>query len=99
LASARTCALASVLAAQAAGVPVASAVRAARVWGKRQLAMERAAGRIAPTTLTPLLRALARLDAPSKGIGRGNVWDELRAVTLALAGKPAMRLATALVER
>lgn len=86
-------ALASVLAARATGTPIASAVRSARVWGKRQAAMERAARRLAPATLTPIARALARLDALSKGIGRGNVWDELRTVALALAGKPAIRFA------
>ncbi len=86
-------ALASVLAATVSGVPAASAVRSARVWGKRQGAMERAARRVTPTALTPLLRALARLDALSKGIGRGNVWDELRAAALVLAGKPATPLA------
>ena len=36
--------------------------------------------------------ALARLDALAKGIGRGNAWDELRAVALTLAGSPALPL-------
>jgi hypothetical protein len=54
--------------------------------------MERAARRLAPGALPPLARALARLDALSKGIGRGNAWDELRTVALALAGKPAIRV-------
>ncbi len=40
-------ALASVLEASAAGTPVSAAVRNARVWGKRQAAMERAARRVA----------------------------------------------------
>ena len=31
-------------------------------------------------------------DALSKGIGRGNVWDELRTVALALAGTPVLPL-------
>jgi hypothetical protein len=35
---------------------------------------------------------LATLDAVSKGIGRGNAWDDLRAIALALAGKPAVPL-------
>jgi DNA polymerase-3 subunit delta len=81
-------ALAAVLDAVSAGTPVASAVRAARVWGKRQAAMERAARRLSAADLPPLLRALGRLDAVSKGIGRGNAWDELAATALALAGKP-----------
>jgi DNA polymerase-3 subunit delta len=85
-------ALAAVLAARASGTPAASALRNARVWGKRQGAMERAARRVHAATLPPLLRALARLDALSKGIGRGNAWDELRTIALHLAGKPPVPL-------
>ena len=81
-------ALASVREAVAAGTPVAVAVRNARVWGKRQAAMERAARRVPPEAIAPLLCALARLDALAKGIGRGNVWDEFRTAALVLAGKP-----------
>jgi len=83
-------ALATVLASTASGVPVAIAVKSARVWGKRQTAIERAARRIAPSAIQPLLLRLARLDALAKGIGRGNVWDQLRDVALALAGRPAL---------
>ncbi len=72
------------------GTPIAVAVRNARVWGKRQAAMERAARRVPPQLVGPLMAALARLDALAKGIGRGNVWDELRSVALTLAGSPAL---------
>jgi DNA polymerase-3 subunit delta len=85
-------ALASVREAIAVGSPVAVALRNARVWGKRQAAMERAARRIPADAIGPLLSALARLDALAKGIGRGSVWDELRTVALALAGTPALPL-------
>ena len=50
--------------------------------------MERAARRVPPEAIAPLLAALARLDALAKGIGRGNVWDELRMAAMMLAGKP-----------
>jgi DNA polymerase III subunit delta len=83
-------ALATVLASTASGMPVAIAVKSARLWGKRQTAIERAARRIAPSAIQPLLLRLARLDALAKGIGRGNVWDQLRDVALALAGRPAL---------
>jgi DNA polymerase-3 subunit delta len=83
-------ALATVLASTASGTPVAVAVKSARVWGKRQTAIERAARRIAPSAIQPLLLRLARLDALAKGIGHGNVWDLLRDVALALAGRPAL---------
>ncbi len=83
-------ALAGVLEAVAGGMSAASAVKAARVWGKRQGALERAARRVKPAAIVPMLRALATLDALSKGIGRGDAWDELRTLACALAGKPVI---------
>ena len=81
-------ALASVLAEAAAGTPIATAVRSARVWGRRQAAMERAARRVDPASLRSMLIGLARLDALAKGIGRGNIWDELSDAALAFCGRP-----------
>lgn len=81
-------ALAAVLAATASGAPLAGAVRTARVWGRRRSAMERAARRVDAATLPALLMRLASLDALAKGIGRGNVWDELAELALALCGRP-----------
>lgn len=86
-------ALASVHAMLAERVPLASALRNARVWGKRQVALERAVARVRAEALPALVTALARLDALVKGLGRGNPWDELAAVALQLAGKPARALA------
>jgi DNA polymerase III subunit delta len=85
-------ALASVLAATAAGAPLQAAVRNAHVWGKRQAALERAARRAKAQSIGPLLAALARLDSLSKGLGRGDPWDDLAAIALAVAGKPAHAL-------
>jgi DNA polymerase-3 subunit delta len=68
-----------------------TAVRNARVWGKRQAALERAARRVKPDAIAPMVRALATLDAVAKGIGRGNAWDDLRTLVLTLAGKQALR--------
>lgn len=81
-------ALAGALIAQANGAQVSAAMRNARVWGKRQAAMERALRRVQPAMLPGLLTRLARLDALAKGIGRGDVWDALRELALALAGHP-----------
>lgn len=92
-------ALAAVQDATASGVPLAAAVRNARVWGKRQGALERAARRVPRASVTPMLRALAGLDALSKGIGRGNAWDELATLALALAGHPALPLVSPLPAR
>jgi DNA polymerase-3 subunit delta len=85
-------ALASISEATASGTPLAAAIRNARVWGKRQAAMEKAARRVKADAIAPMLTALARLDALSKGIGRGNVWDELCTVATALAGAPILPL-------
>jgi DNA polymerase III delta subunit len=68
-------------------------VRGARVWGKRQAALERAVTRVAPPTNASLLVALARLDALAKGIGTGNAWDELETLALMLAGVKSLRAA------
>jgi DNA polymerase III subunit delta len=88
-------ALAALLDSVAAGTPMAAAVRNIRAWGKRQTAFERAARRLDGASVEALLVALARLDALSKGVGRGNVWDELRTVVLALAGRAALPLPSA----
>ncbi len=85
-------ALATVQEAMATGAPASAAIRNVRVWGKRQTAMERAAARIPAAALPAFLRALARLDALSKGLGLGNAWDELRTLALAVAGRPALPL-------
>jgi DNA polymerase-3 subunit delta len=85
-------ALAFVQEAAASGSSVSVAIRNARVWGRRQAPMERAARRLDADSTTALLATLARLDALSKGIGRGSVWDELRATALAMTGSRALPL-------
>ncbi|MEP6656092.1 MAG: DNA polymerase III subunit delta [Betaproteobacteria bacterium] len=79
-------ALAGVLDLVGTGTPLSAALRTARVWGKRQGALERAAHRVQSEAVAPMLRALARLDALGKGLCKGNAWDELRTLALALAG-------------
>ena len=86
-------AIAMVTAMIRSGTPASAAVRNARVWGKRQAALERAVNRIAGSTVASLLVALARLDALAKGIGMGNAWDELETLALTLSGKPLARAA------
>jgi DNA polymerase-3 subunit delta len=65
------------------GVPMMQALRNARVWGKRQKAMEVAADRIDPRRVATLLKTCATLDAQSKGQAAGDAW-------LTLAGLAAM---------
>jgi len=92
-------ALAAIQGATAAGTPLATAIRNARVWGRRQGAMERAARRVDPDSLLLLLRALATLDAVSKGIGQGNAWEDLATIGLTLAGRPVLPLPAAVAVR
>lgn len=86
-------ALAAVHAMTRDGMPMAVALRNARVWGKRQSALERAVRRVTPGTVERLLAGLAMVDALSKGIGRGNAWDELAVLAMELAGTPSRPLA------
>jgi DNA polymerase-3 subunit delta len=81
-------ALASVREAVALGQSLQTAVRGARVWGKRQAALERAARRAAPAHPEQLLRSLAQLDATAKGLGGVDPWDMLISVALELCGRP-----------
>ena len=74
------------------GTPMDAAVRNARVWGKRQRALERAVQRVQAASIPALLTSVATLDAWSKGIGQGNAWDALVNVGLTLAGTPALPL-------
>lgn len=91
-------ALAGVRDAMAQGQSLPTAVRNARVWGKRQSALERAVRRATPGQVERLLRSLAKLDALAKGLGRLDPWDMLISLALDLCGRPvpvdAMDIAT-----
>ena len=86
-------AIAAVQSMASSGTPIAVALRNARVWGKRQAAMERAVRRVSAQALQTMLGALARLDALSKGLGRGNAWDDVAALAMAIAGQPCRPVA------
>lgn len=75
-------ALAAVRDAMAGGQSLQTAVRGARVWGKRQPALERAARRTSPARIERLTHGLAELDALAKGLGARDPWNML--VSLAL---------------
>ena len=81
-------ALAGVRDAMASGQSLQTAVRGARVWGKRQGALERAARRGSPAQIERLLHALAALDALAKGIGQRDPWDVLVSLALDLCARP-----------
>lgn len=86
-----THALLAVAQAVQSGQRTQDALRNARVWGRRQMAMERAARRVDGRTLATLLPALAGLDRISKGIGKGEVWDGTRDYALRFIGTLAER--------
>ena len=67
-------ALGSIFMARREGVPMVQALRNARVWGKRQKAMEVAANQIDPRRIAALLKQCATLDAQSKGQAPGDAW-------------------------
>jgi len=79
-------ALLTIRAATARGVPAQQALRDARVWGERQGPIQQALRRLDPRALEPMLAHAARIDRIAKGVAPGAVWDELRALGLALAG-------------
>ena len=67
-------ALGSIFMSKREGVPMMQALRNARVWGKRQKAMEVAANEIDPRRIAALLKTCATLDAQSKGQAAGDAW-------------------------
>jgi DNA polymerase III subunit delta len=67
-------ALANIFLARRQGVPLVQALRNARVWGKRQKAMELATNAVAPQRIAELLKRCATLDAQSKGQAAGDAW-------------------------
>jgi DNA polymerase III subunit delta len=77
------------------GVPPANALREARVFGPRRAPMERAARRWSAGQLESALLRAATIDRMIKGIGRGQPWNELRELGLALMpsrAKPGARV-------
>ncbi len=59
------------------GRPMMQLMREARVWGNRQRLMENAAKRVNKKSLTNALLHAAKIDRISKGVAKGNTWDEL----------------------
>lgn len=60
-----------------AGKPMMQLLRETRVWGERQRLMENAARRIGSKSLTSTLLLIAKIDRISKGVAKGDTWDEL----------------------
>ncbi|MEQ1596309.1 MAG: DNA polymerase III subunit delta [Casimicrobium sp.] len=67
-------ALGSIFMSKRDGTPMMQALRNARVWGKRQKAMEIAVNQIDPRRVGTLLKTCATLDAQGKGQAAGDAW-------------------------
>ena len=79
----------------AGGRAVADLLRENRVWGEpRSGLMTRAVRQITPERVRAALVAAARVDRISKGIGKGDVWDELLQLALGFVGATSTRRIT-----
>jgi DNA polymerase-3 subunit delta len=67
------------------GKPVAQLLNQIRVWGDQQKPMESAAKRLSFKQLVSALMHATKIDRISKGIGKGDPWDELLQLGLRFA--------------
>lgn len=77
-------ALATIRAGLDAGRPLDQLLKDAKVWGPRQVQIKKALQRLSRNTLETALKHAGRIDCLIKGIGRGNLWDELLQLGLSL---------------
>jgi len=88
-------ALADIVARMDQGVSAARAMQDAKVWGKRQTLVGRAAKGRDLASMRRLVSCTAATDRIIKGARHGQVWDALAEITLALAGNDQMLAETA----
>lgn len=74
--------------AMSAGKPQQAAMRDARVWGARADLLPRALRRVSGSELAAAIVHAARVDRLAKGLGEGDLWDELTHLGLRLIGTP-----------
>lgn len=67
------------------GIPLAGALKEAKIFGPRRNTMERAATRWSASQVRQALVRSAGIDRMIKGLGRGDPWDELRDLGLSLS--------------
>ena len=68
------------------GKPLTQLMNQARVWGDQQKAVENAASRLSVRQLIRALLHTAKIDRISKGVAKGDAWDELLQLELRFAG-------------
>ena len=64
------------------GKPYAQLMKEAKVWGDRQRIMEKSAKRVGLKVLVQALLHAAKIDKISKGVAKGNAWDEIEQLGL-----------------
>ena len=67
------------------GRPLTQLMNEARVWGERQKIMESAARHLGLKPLVLALLHAAKIDRISKGVAKGDAWDELLQLGLRFA--------------
>jgi DNA polymerase III subunit delta len=67
------------------GKPLTQLMNQARVWGDQQKAVEDAASRLSARQLVRALLHTAKIDRISKGVAKGDAWDELLQLELRFA--------------
>tara|TARA_Y100001936_G_scaffold94253_2_gene92776 strand:+ start:9193 stop:10203 length:1011 start_codon:yes stop_codon:yes gene_type:complete len=69
------------------GKPYMQIMNEAKIWGGRQRLMENAAKRIGLKILVQALLHAAKIDKISKGVEKGNIWDEIEQLGLYFISK------------
>ncbi|MEJ2794586.1 DNA polymerase III subunit delta [Iodobacter sp. LRB] len=69
------------------GTPTAQLFKELRIWGEKQKLVEPALARVKAAQLKTALAHAALIDQMNKGIGKGEVWDELMMMCLPLLRK------------
>ena len=80
-------ALGKVVAGAAAGRPIATVMRDARIYGPRQSLLQSCYSRYTPRDIADALGHAASIDRIVKGLDKGDLWDELLQLALRFAGR------------
>lgn len=70
------------------GRPADLLLKEAKIWGPRQALVKRAVQRLSSQALEGALKQASRIDCLIKGIGRGNLWDELLRLGMSVCQAP-----------
>lgn len=83
-------ALAVIRAGMDAGRPLDALLKDAKIWGPRQHPIKKALARLSTATLEAALQHAGKIDLLIKGLGQGNIWEELLRLGLRLGARKAV---------